>query len=106
METRLTTITHSSPIGHWSVSIWQPDPRLAEMVFRYRARNFPATLSDDEQVLWEEHRAAMLHGGRDGRLTVAGFFERIDTLAEQADERGQQILEALYDWAEGIAPEA
>ena len=29
---RLQTFTHQSPIGHWSVSIWQPDPRLAEIV--------------------------------------------------------------------------
>jgi len=36
-------------------------------------------------------------------------FERIDTLAEAADtsgdERAQGLLEALYDYAEGIAPE-
>jgi AraC-like DNA-binding protein len=29
---RLQTFTHSSPIGHWSVSVWQADPRLAEIV--------------------------------------------------------------------------
>ena len=27
---RLQTFTHQSPIGHWSVSVWQTDPRLAE----------------------------------------------------------------------------
>jgi AraC-like DNA-binding protein len=31
-QSRLQTFTHSSPIGHWSVSVWQPDPRLAEVV--------------------------------------------------------------------------
>jgi len=29
---RLHTFTHQSPIGHWSVSVWKPDPRLAEVV--------------------------------------------------------------------------
>jgi AraC-like DNA-binding protein len=29
---RLQTFTHQSPIGHWSVSVWQPDPRLAHIV--------------------------------------------------------------------------
>jgi AraC-like DNA-binding protein len=29
---RLQTFTHQSPIGHWSVSVWQTDPRLAEIV--------------------------------------------------------------------------
>ena len=28
----LQTFSHSSPIGHWSVSVWQPDPRLAESI--------------------------------------------------------------------------
>jgi AraC-like DNA-binding protein len=32
MHSRLQTFTHQSPIGHWSVSVWQPDPRLAEVV--------------------------------------------------------------------------
>jgi AraC-like DNA-binding protein len=29
---RLTTFTHSSPIGEWSVSVWRTDPRLAGVV--------------------------------------------------------------------------
>jgi AraC-like DNA-binding protein len=29
---RLQTFTHQSPIGHWSVSVWQADPRLAGTV--------------------------------------------------------------------------
>jgi AraC-like DNA-binding protein len=32
MNSRLQTFTHCSPIGHWSVSVWQPDPRLADVV--------------------------------------------------------------------------
>jgi exodeoxyribonuclease-1 len=41
-----------------------------------------------------------------GGLTLSAYFERIDALAESADEPGQALLEALYDYAEGIAPEA
>src|SRR5690242_15650803 len=32
MNARLQTFTHQSPIGHWSVSVWQTDPRLAGIV--------------------------------------------------------------------------
>jgi AraC-like DNA-binding protein len=32
MEPRLQTFTHQSPIGHWSVSVWQTDSRLADIV--------------------------------------------------------------------------
>jgi len=31
-ERRVQTFTHQSPIGHWSVSVWRIDPRLAEIV--------------------------------------------------------------------------
>ncbi len=82
------------------------DPRLEELLFRYRARNFPDTLDDDEQQRWQQHRRERLHDGVGGGLTLSAYFERIDALAESADEPGQALLEALYDYAEGIAPEA
>jgi exodeoxyribonuclease-1 len=82
------------------------DPRLAELLFRYRARNFPQTLDAEEQGRWREHCAASLHEGGGGGLSLAAYFERIDALAETADERGQELLSALYDYAEQIAPEA
>lgn len=86
------------------------DARLEEQLFRYRARNFEDTLSDDERARWLQHRSDRLHHGAGGGLTLAAFLERIDTLAEAAaergDERAQTLLEALVDYAESIAPEA
>ncbi|MGN6525345.1 MAG: exodeoxyribonuclease I [Burkholderiaceae bacterium] len=84
------------------------DGRLEELLFRYRARNFPDTLSADEHARWIDHCAARLHEGAGGATTLAEFFDRIDQLNEQAEERGDEraaeILGALYDYAEGIAP--
>jgi len=83
------------------------DARLEELLFRFRARNHPDTLDDEEQARWQAHRAARLHEGGAGALTLAAYFERIDALQEQAppdDERAQQILGALYDYAETVAP--
>ena len=82
------------------------DPRLTELLWRYRARNFPQTLSPEEQERWEAHRAACLFDGQGGARTVEQLFTEIDTLSETADdERTQDILGALYDYAEHIAPE-
>jgi exodeoxyribonuclease I len=81
------------------------DPRLDELLFRYRARNFESTLTDEERQAWLQHRAARLHDGAGGALNLATLFEQIDTLAETADERGQALLAGLYDYAESIAPE-
>ncbi|MFT3815487.1 MAG: exodeoxyribonuclease I [Acidovorax sp.] len=84
------------------------DARLEELFFRYRARNFPATLSNEEQERWQAHRAACLLEGEGGALTAQALFDRIDTLMERAedDERAQDILGALYDYAESIVPDA
>jgi exodeoxyribonuclease-1 len=82
------------------------DGRLDELLFRYRARNFPHTLSDEERARWQRHCSERLHGGAGGALTLQAFSESIDRLAENTDERGQAILEALIDYAEAIAPEA
>jgi exodeoxyribonuclease-1 len=80
------------------------DKRLEELLFRYRARNFPDSLSQEESLAWEEHRAARLHDGAGQTMTVDAFFERIDALSEEADERTEEILGALYDYAEHITP--
>ncbi|MGB3071825.1 MAG: exodeoxyribonuclease I [Ottowia sp.] len=81
------------------------DARLGELLFRYRARNYPETLSEADAERWNAHRTARLIDGEDGALTVQALFDRIDTLSETVDERGQGILEALYEWGEHVAPE-
>ena len=81
------------------------DDRLEELLFRYRARNFPDTLSAEESERWEAHRAARLLDGEGGARNVDVFLAEIDTLQEESDERGEAILGALYDYAEAIAPE-
>ncbi len=81
------------------------DARLTELLFRYRARNFPETLAPEEQARWQAHRIAVLTQGEGGVRTFDALFEQLDALGADADERGQAILEAVYDYAEGIAPE-
>jgi exodeoxyribonuclease-1 len=80
------------------------DPRLEELLFRYRARNFPHTLSGAESAQWEAHRAARLFDGEAGARTIDMLFAEIDRLSEDVDEAGEEILGALYDYAEMIAP--
>lgn len=80
------------------------DSRLSEILFRYRARNFHETLSPDEQETWEEHRAARLLDGAGNARTVDDYFNQIDALSETASEEDEEILGALYDYAEMIVP--
>ncbi|MBB5193660.1 exodeoxyribonuclease-1 [Silvimonas terrae] len=81
------------------------DQRLSELVFRFRARNFADTLNEEEQAQWQQLRVERLIQGRGGYRTLEQFADAIDTLSDTADERAGAILEALYDYAEQIAPE-
>ena len=80
------------------------DPRLDELLFRYRARNFPETLSAPEQVQWQEHCHARLCEGAVGALNRGAYLARIDALAAHADGRGQALLQGLRDYAAQVAP--
>lgn len=80
------------------------DRRLDELLFRYRARNFPATLSEQEAEQWLAWRAERLHEGAGNAQTVEQYFEKIDQLSEHADQRAEDILGQLYDYAEQIVP--
>ncbi len=83
------------------------DVRLQELVFRWRARNWPESLTEQEQERWQLHCMAVLLDGAGGARTVEQLFAQIDALSETVeDERAEEILGALYDYAEAIVPEA
>jgi exodeoxyribonuclease-1 len=86
------------------------DGRLEELLFRYRARNFAATLDEDERERWQAHCQRRLHEGEAGGPTLQTWMQQLDTLAEQAlergDERAEAVLGELADWAAEVAQAA
>ncbi|VAW76073.1 Exodeoxyribonuclease I [hydrothermal vent metagenome] len=76
------------------------DKRLPELLFRYRARNWPETLSAEETQRWDRfcrHRIQDEDGG--GSITLKHYYERIALLRdERDDEPAQRILDALDEW--------
>ena len=88
------------------------DGRLEEIVFRFRARNYPQTLDGADAERWLAHRSARLFDGAGKARTVDEYLAALDVLGEQAgesedgpDERAETVLAALYDYAEAIVPE-
>ena len=64
---------------------WQfDDPRLPIMLFRYRARNYPESLSYDELQRWQQHRQLRLvdSQGQYG-LNLTNYMNELALLAEQ-----------------------
>ncbi|WP_241546762.1 hypothetical protein [Thiohalobacter thiocyanaticus] len=62
------------------------DGRLPEMLFRYRARNYPETLDPEEQARWLQHCRARLLEGESGHLSFTGFREELEQLRTQAGD--------------------
>jgi len=81
------------------------DERLDELLFRYRARNFPESLNESEAARWKQVRASRFFEGSASALSLDDFFAEIDRVGEQASEHDQVILAALYEYAEQIVPE-
>jgi exodeoxyribonuclease-1 len=81
------------------------DPRLEELLFRYRARNFPQTLDASERSRWLAHCKHRLYGEDTGTMPLDAYLQHLEALADSADERGQDILGALMDYATQIAPD-
>jgi exodeoxyribonuclease-1 len=102
---RLNQIRAMSPAAMATARLHFDDARLATLVLRYRARNFPDTLSAEEAMQWQTHRAACLLDGAGGARTIEQLLAEIDQLSETVDERSHDILGALYDYADHIAPE-
>ncbi|UTW46398.1 exodeoxyribonuclease I [bacterium SCSIO 12696] len=100
----LVEVRNSSPAELADGSIQFSDSRYQELLLRYRARNYPDTLSAEEQHLWEELRYAHLNEVESGYLTLDAYFEEIEKLLSRPDctERDRQILEALQSWGDEI----
>lgn len=76
------------------------DKRLPEMLFRYRARNFPQSMDADEKQRWHAYRME--------RLTNSDARVEFDSAMAEAEEkisstRDQQILASLRDYVSKIS---
>ena len=96
----------SNPVELSDLDLPFQDVRLEEMLFRYKARNCPSTLTSEEQMQWEEYRRAKLINGEGGHLKMEQFYERLNELYSQPDlsEKKRHILEELAVYAEAVYP--
>jgi exodeoxyribonuclease-1 len=81
------------------------DARYPELLFRYRARNWPETLDADERQRWEHFRAARLtrHTALTS-LTLDEYHARIAELRLDPQAAGKQVLlDQLEAWGETLA---
>lgn len=81
------------------------DERMEELLFRYRARNYPDSLSEEERVRWDTLRFQRISDTDDSdRLDLERFHREIDErLTDSAiSERDRDILQALQSWGDTL----
>lgn len=81
------------------------DPRLPELLFRYRARNWPETLEAGERSRWDDYRRLRL--GRESGLAEHGFesfHAELSVLraAHAGDGRKLGLLDQIDAWARDL----
>ena len=102
-DKRLMTRIRATPATELAHQDWPfQDPRLPEMLFRYRARNFPETLDVHEASQWEQQRIERLERPQDDRLLGLQAF-RLELAQTREDHlengRAQAVLDQVQAWA-------
>lgn len=81
------------------------DARLPELLFRYRARNWPETLSESEKDQWEQQRLTrLMQGNENSSLTVSELSKQIKSLhdMDSINKNHKHILDQLKAWMNNL----
>ncbi len=74
------------------------DKRFSDLFFRYRARNFPDTLTIDELSQWKTHKLSVLEPIK------SDYFSELELFSEQYkdDQKNLQVIDSLFKFAQDI----
>lgn len=79
--------------------------KLDELLFRYRARNWPETLQGDERLRWEEFRRARLtQSGAGASIIIDDYRKQLSQLVVDSTLTPAQraVVDALLDWPDEL----
>jgi len=83
---------------------WQfQDPRLNTLLFRYRARNYPATLTHEEMQRWQHHRQQrLMDQDPAASITMHRYMQELELLANDHSQDANKlaIIKALYQYGQ------
>ena len=101
---RMDTIRNTPPEDLAALQLNFDDQRLPEMLFRYRARNFPETLGSEEKARWDEYRHEKFTNPAVSHRTMNQFMAEIEQIQQAPDTVGSELalLEDLLSYARQI----
>ena len=81
------------------------DSRLPEMLLRYRARNYPQSLTPEESAQWEEYRFARLTEPDGGAsISMEDYQQLIETLVASGELSLEQceLMQKLLEYSDSL----
>lgn len=98
-KSAMNIIRQTDPRNLPALDLTFSDPRIAELLFRYRARNFPSTLDETEQYRWLQHRRDVFTP-----QYLEEYLQRLDQLAmlHEGDHSRLSLLKALFHHAQAL----
>lgn len=100
-KSKMTLVREAGPEQLQSLSIPFNDPRLSEMLFRYRARNWPDSLNAAETEQWQQFCRHKLTATTSRGLTFDTFYAQLAECRQQdLTTIQQQTLTDLQHYAE------
>ncbi|XBS68513.1 exodeoxyribonuclease I [Acerihabitans sp. KWT182] len=98
-RTAMGIILETEPANLPAMDVSFVDGRLKELLFRYRARNFPHTLDDSEQQRWLDYRKNLF-----SPETLQSYVATLERLyvEHQDNENHLRLLKALFDYLQQL----
>ncbi len=104
-DRRLMEYVRATPVAELAdLNLDFSDERLPEMLFRYRARNWPQSLSVEERTRWNEFRQQRLCSQEMGGITLEEYRSTLSRMMVDPalGEDKRRVLSELADWPEVI----
>ena len=102
---RMQRIQQSTPEELARLELNFDDDRIPEMLFRYRARNFPLSLTAEEHARWEEFRFQRLTEPDDGAsICMEEFHALIEQLlaSDQLSSDQRKLMQQLLEYGDSL----
>ncbi|MCL1058048.1 exodeoxyribonuclease I [Shewanella gelidimarina] len=95
-KAKMEMIRNTKPVNLAALELSFDDERLPEMLFRYKARNYPETLDESELLRWREFCQP--------RLNDPDYMIRLENIIEETEqnETKQKLLQALCHYLRSL----
>ena len=99
----MKTIRGTKPADLGRLDMPFRDKRRKELLFRFRARNYPETLSKEDGHRWDEFRLSRVLDETAQKGFQSAMAEAKERIAEDGDNLGHAVLAELQSWVDGIS---